>query len=79
MASRSTHGQEEIDPLDRIPTSNVFSAVRFNSVMNIWGRPVSLNSTRRKVYALTMDLLTVEFLSPGSRSLTFREWPMSHA
>jgi hypothetical protein len=33
-----------------------------NSVMNVLSTPVSLYSTRRKVYALPVDPLTVEFV-----------------
>ena len=74
----SRPGGRKSTPVDRIPTSSDFSAVRFNSVMNTWSTPVNLYSTRRKVCALPVDPPTVESGFPGRRSLTLlREWPIS--
>ena len=69
-------GRKKSTPVDRIATSNGFSAVRSNLVMNTWSTPVSLYSTRRKEYSLPVD--PRQWSSFRTWALTLLgEWPMS--
>ena len=76
----ASHTGRKSTPVDQMPTSNDFAAVRFNSVMNTGSTPFSLDSTRRRVYALPVDPADSGVRGSRHRSLTLlRERPMNPA